>query len=492
MAFLPLQIPMGFKKNGTDYECAGRWLDGNLVRFHEGSLRPIGGWQIRISSAYSGVARSMHTWEDLSGARRISTGTHDTLYFTSAGGVTTDITPVGLVSGNVIADYNAGYGGNFYGTDYYGTVRPDNGTYSEATTWSLDNWGEYLVACSVADGKLYEWQLNTANKAAQIANAPVDNLSLLVTEERFLFALGAGGNSRKVQWCDREDNTLWAAAATNEAGDIELQTNGQIMAGVRTRGQSLILTDTDAHSSTYVGPPFVHSFERVGSACGLVGRMAVAATDVGVFWMGKKNFFLYDGSSVREVPCEVYDYVFSDINQAQVSLAWAMNVSQHGEVWFFFPSSSSTEIDKYVAYDYRENHWIIGAIPRTTGMDSGVFRNPMMVDVGGDLYNHEQGYNYSDLTVFAESAPISIGTGDQIMSVKRLIPDEVTQGQVEATFKTRFYPNDTERSYGPYSMSNPTDVRFTGRQIRMRITGAAFADWRAGTMRIDATTRGKR
>lgn len=492
MALLPLQIPMGFRKNGTDYESAGRWLDGNLVRFYEGSLRPIGGWQTRASSAYSGVARSMHTWEDLSGARRISTGTHDKLYFTSAGNVTTDITPVGLVAGNVIADYNSGFGGDFYGTDYYGTTRADSGTYSEATTWSLDNWGEYLVACSVADGKLWEWQLNTATKAAQISNAPVNNLSLLVTEERFLLALGAGGNSRKVQWCDREDNTLWTPAATNEAGDIELQTSGQIMAGVRTRGQSLILTDIDAHSCTYVGPPYVHSFERVGSGCGLTGRMAITSTDVGVFWMGKKNFFLYNGSSVQEVPCEVQDYVFGDINPAQLSSAWSMNVAQHGEVWFFFASAASTEIDKYVAYDYRENHWIIGSIPRTTGVDSGVFKSPIMVDATGNLYNHEQGYTYGGLTVFAESAPINIGTGDQIMSVNRLIPDELTQGQVEVTFKTRFYPNDVERSYGPYSMSNPTDVRFAGRQVRMRITGAAFADWRAGIMRVDATTRGKR
>ena len=492
MAFLPLKIPMGFKKNGTDYECSGRWLDGNLVRFYQDSLRPVGGWQTRVSSAYASIARSMHVWEDTSGSRQIAAATYNKLYYTSSGGTTTDITPSSLQAGNIIAAANTGYGGGNYSNALYGTVRAENGTYSEATTWSLDNWGEYLVACSVADGKLWEWQLDINADAAQIANAPVANLAMMVTEERFMFALGAGGNSRKVQWCDREDNTLWAAAATNEAGDIELQTNGQIMAGVRTRGQSLILTDTDAHSCTYVGPPFVHSFERVGSACGLVARKAVATTDVGVFWMGKKNFFLYNGSSVQEVPCEVYDYVFSDINPAQLSLAWAMNVSQYGEVWFFFASGSSNEIDKYVAYDYREGHWIIGSLIRTTGADSGVFKNPLMVDVSGNVYNHEQGFDYDGLDVFAESAPISVGAGDDIMSVKRLIPDELTQGQVQATFKTKFYPNGTERSYGPYSMANPTDVRFKGRQIRMRVTGAAFADWRAGTMRIDATTRGKR
>ena len=44
---------------------------------------------------------------------------------------------------------------------------------------------------------------------------------------------GAGGNPRKVQWSDREDNTLWTPAATNEAGDLELNTSGQIMAGIK-------------------------------------------------------------------------------------------------------------------------------------------------------------------------------------------------------------------------------------------------------------------
>ena len=137
--------------------------------------------------------------------------------------ITTDISPADLTAGTLDAVANIGYSGGYYGLGFYGTERPDVGNYSEATTWSLDNWGEYLVACSTSDGRLLEWQLNSGADAAALANAPTDNLGLLVTEERFLFALGAGGNPRKVQWCDRENNTLWSPAATNEAGDIELQ-----------------------------------------------------------------------------------------------------------------------------------------------------------------------------------------------------------------------------------------------------------------------------
>jgi hypothetical protein len=108
------------------------------------------------------------------------------------------------------------------------------------------------------------------------------------------------------------------------------------------------------------------------------------------------------------------------------------------------------------------------------------------------IYEHEIGFNYGTLTPFAETGPFRIGTGDQVMSVTEMLPDEKSQGDVSATFKTRFYPNGTERSYGPYSMSNPTSVRFTGRQVRMRVEGERLADWRVGINRVDAVAGGRR
>lgn len=492
MPLIPLTIPPGAYRNGTDIDAAGRWRDVNLVRWRDGSLRPVGGWRSRIASVAASVPRGMLSWEDNTNDRWVAIGSHEKLYAVSASNVVTDITPATLTSGLVDAAVNTGFSGGFYGSSFYGTSRPDTGNYSEATTWSLDNWGEYLVACSVSDGTLWEWQLNTAADAAAIANAPTGNLGLMVTEERFLFALGAGGVPRKVQWCDRENNTDWTPSATNEAGDIELQTSGQIMAGVRTRGQSLILTDIDAHSVTYVGPPFVYGFERVGTACGLIARKAVASTDNGVFWMGPNGFFLYNGTNVQEIPCDVYDYVFGDINPAQVSKTWAMTLGQQGEIWWFYPSSASSEIDRYVAYDFKEGHWMTGELSRTCGVDRGVFKYPFMANTSGDLIEHEVGLNYDGASIYAETGPISLQNGDQIMSVRQLIPDEKNLGDVSATFKTRFYPTDTERSYGPYSMANPTSVRFSGRQIRMRVDGERLSDWRVGTMRIDAVARGAR
>lgn len=612
MPLVPLQLPPGVYRNGTDMQAAGRWRDASLVRWADGTMRPVAGWTTRFDLD-DAVPRGAHVWRDLNNNRFMAVGTWDALYAISQSITVTDITPSGLAAGSAAADVNLGYGGGAYGVEAYGTPRSDIGPFAEVTTWSLDNWGEELVACSNADGKLWEWDLDTTvgsdvvtngafaadsdwtkgtgwtiaagvasfsgsavaalsqaltvvdgetyeltftladaatdearvvvttgggdvfnatfatgthtvrflvddttatlkfEPAAAVAsafsvddvsatkipvadvipNAPANNLGLIVTEERFLFALGAGGNPRKVQWSDREDRELWTPAATNEAGDLELQTSGQIMQALRTRGQTLILTDIDAHTATYQGPPFVYGFERVGSACGTISRKAAAAVDQGVFWMGLGSFFVYSGGAVQEVPCEVVDYVFTDINSSYRSHIWAVSNAQHSEIWWFYPSSAALECDRYVSYNYLENHWSIGTLSRTAGVDRGVFTAPIWLDATGQAYNHETGTAYHGSDIFAESGPISIGVGDNVAVCTKLIPDEKTQGQVTATFKTRFHPNDVERSYGPYTMANPTDVRFTGRQVRMRIDGTA-TDWRVGVPRLDMKPGGLR
>jgi hypothetical protein len=161
--------------------------------------------------------------------------------------------------------------------------------------------------------------------------------------------------------------------------------------------------------------------------------------------------------------------------------------SSWNEIWWFYPSKNSSECDRYVAYDFAENIWMTGTMDRTAGIDRGVFRFPMFIASDGTLYEHEIGYNYG-----SETGPIAIGVGENIMNVVELIPDEKTQGDVNAKFKTRFYPNAEEREYGPFTMSNPTSVRFQGRQVRMRVEGVEDADWRVGVMRLDARQGGRR
>ena len=615
MALIDLNIPAGVYRNGTDLQSQGRWRDASLVRWHDGVMRPVGGWRTRSDTAGDYKLRGMITWADNTANRWIGTGSYNHLYAYNAAGTQYDITPERWSTGREDALSFTGFGGGIYGKYAWGVARPDTANISPATVWQLDTWGQNMVAMTEDDGKIYEWDLDTttgseeitngtfdadsdwtkgtgwtisggtanysgsavhaleqaltgltvgevyeitftATNAAEnegvfkfttgsdivsqdiatgsntyrfvmdatsgtikfepktaassafeiddvsmkkvpaakvLSNAPVNNESLVVTAERFLFALGAGGNPRKVQWSDRENNNLWTPAVTNEAGDLELNTSGSIMKGLRVRGQTLILTTRDAHSATYIGPPYVYGFERVGTACGLAAREAAVVVDAGAFWMGANSFYTYNGSAVAELPCDVSDYVFNDINRAQISKAFGMSNSMFGEIWWFYPSAGNTENDRYVVFNYVEGTWYIGELDRTAGADRGVYRQPMMAKASDKkIYEHEVGLEYDSLTPFAESGPIRIGTGDQVMSVTEMIPDEKTQGDVNATFKTRFYPNDTERSHGPFTMSNPTSMRFTGRQVRLRVEGTRYTDWRVGINRLDVVGGGRR
>jgi len=316
MALLPISIPPGVYRNGTEYQAAGRWYDANLVRWSDGSMRPVGGWRVRNTTVVSGVPRTTLAWQSNDSTRRLAVGTNTKLYSLRNGETVFDITPTGFVTGPANGNDNTGYGSLNYGSYGYGTPRPDISPITEAATWSLDTWGEYLVACSTSDGKLYEWQLDDVapvTAAAQITNSPTNCVGLTVTDERSIFALGADGNPRKVAWCDLEDNTVWTAASTNQAGSFTLTTSGKIMCARRVRGQILVLTDIDAHVANYVGLPFTYQFETAGRNCGIISRQAVAVLDNMTIWMGNRGFFMYDGY-VKPLASDVEDYIFSDLN----------------------------------------------------------------------------------------------------------------------------------------------------------------------------------
>ena len=491
--YIPIKLPPGIYRNGTEYQAAGRWYDANLVRWYENTLRPIGGWRKRSSQQVTGLGRGLINWRDNNATRWTGIGTHSKLYAMSESGTIKDITPTGFTAGIADALVKTGYGYSDYGKFSYGIARPDLGSITPATTWSMDTWGEYLVACSNADGKLYEWQLGftTPTIAAPIANAPEDNSALLVTAERILFALGAGGNPRKVQWCDQEDNTLWTPSTDNLAGDYELATPGTLLAGKRVKGINLLFTDVDVHTAQYVGAPFVYGFEKAGSGCGLISAQAVAAIDTAAIWMSKSGFWIYDGY-VKPLPSDVGDYILGNINYNQASKIYAVHNSQYGEIWWYYPSSASNENDSYVTFNYRENHWAVGTLARTAGTDAGVFSRPMLVSVDGYVYEHEVGFNYEGASIYAESGPVQLGNGDNVMSVLGVIPDEANLGDAVVSFTSRLYPTGTQSSFGPYPAANPTSVRFSGRQVNMKVTGDTLADWRVGVMRLDAVPMGKR
>lgn len=495
MAFAKLELPPGVVRRGTIYETQGRWYDSHLVRWHEGAMGPVGGWAQRLTTPMSGKCRALVTWRDDSSVRWIGAGTNTKLYAgTQSVSALSDITPAGLVTGSADASAAGGYGSLDYGEGLYGTPRLDTSVIQEAAVWTLDTFGQYLVACLSDDGRIFQWQLNIANPATALGgSSPTACRGIVTTPERFLFALGAGGNKRMVQWPDQESLTVWAPSLTNQAGSIELATQGHLMCGRRLRGVTLLWTDLDVHVANYVGLRYVYSIQRAGENCGVISKGAVAIADTRAFWMSKDGFFVSEGAVVTPLQCDVYEAVFGDMNPIQASKITAVPQSGKDEIWWFYPSAASTENDRAVVFNYAEGHWALHQFSRLSGHDRGVFNNPIMADSSGYLWDHETGYTYSGASSpYAESGPMEIGDGDRLTKVRGLVPDEKTQGDVQVRFYARDWPNSAEVTYGPYSMAAPVDLRFQARQARMRVTGVVAGGWRWGVPRLDVVEGGRR
>jgi hypothetical protein len=491
VALFPIELPPGVYRNGTILQAQGRYYDADLVRWVDGTLRPIPGWRPRGDSPVSGKARAISVWRDNAGVAWVAIGTHSHLYVMARSGAVYDVTPVGFTVGQADSTLRGGYGNGLYGRGAYGTPRPDTATPTELTVWSLDTWGEDLVGCTPDDGKIYEWTLDTATPAAQVSGSPTAR-AVHVTADRIMMALGANGNPRRVAWSDQEDDTAWTPAVANYAGDFDLQTPGRLMCGRRVQGGSLLLTDVDAWLATFKGQPFVYGFDRKGTGCGVVSQNAVVTVDGLAFWMGPRGFWRFN-NYVEAQPCDVADYVFSNINRAQLQKVSAWHNSDAGEIWWFYPSKNSNEIDRYVVYSYREGHWTIGkSMARLSGTERGPLAFPLTVDGAGTIYENEVGLDYDGAQPFAETGPFLLGEGDRVISVKGIIPDEGTSGDVQLTAYNRFQPMGAETVKGPYSLDDKVDVRFTTRIMRVRFTGARLATWRVGKFKFDGEAAGAR
>lgn len=493
-----LEIPPGMLQVGTVYQSQGRWYDGNLVRWQmDGdvwAVQPQGGWEERLTVALTGKCRCIWEWVDNDTVRWAAYGTHSKLYVATPSDTTAhDITPSGFTAGDADGVAGGGYGSGDYGEGTYGTPRLDVAAVQPASMWTLDNFGPVLVGCMAEDAIVYEWDptSGTGVDATAITNAPTGT-AIVVTEDGFIFVLGADGDHRGVAWCDRFNRTVWTDLPTNLAGDITLQTPGKLMCGRRIRGGTLIWTDQDVHLATYVGLPDVHVFQRVGDNCGIISRGAAMTVSNRAFWMGNNRFYQFDGFT-SEMSCDVADGVFGDFNTTQRSKVVAYHEPQFGEVGWLYPSGASNECDRKVVYNYLGNFWYVDeSFARTAAFARGIYTNPVMVDSSGNVYDHETGYSYSSAAPIVRSGPYELGDGERIMRARRLIADEKTAGDVRVSFKVRDWPNDTETTFGPYTIDNPTSIRFAARQARIIVEGVAAASWRWGVPRVDVIEGGRR
>jgi hypothetical protein len=243
----------------------------------------------------------------------------------------------------------------------------------------------------------------------------------------------------------------------------------------------------------FIGGELVYGFKQVGANCGAMSRRAMCAMQSRYFWMGRRGFFVYDGF-VKELPSEVGDYVFNDFNVVQRSKVACVPLGEYGEIWWFYPSANSIENNKYVVYNVNQNIWYFGDLPRTDGLDRGPLQYPVWTKPSsGNSHpvEQERGTSYDGLLPFAETGPIEIGDGDQVMTVLHMIPDERTLGDVSGTLTFKNYPTDGGDEVVLPTLSAQTDIRSSGRTVRLKVTQVR-AGWRVGVIRLDVAQGGRR
>lgn len=481
MPLIVLAIPPGIYKNGTQFQSQGRYYDADLIRWGAAGIEPIGGWVAQSMSALTGSPRRIMTWADNNNQAWTAVGTSSKLYAVTRSGTVSDITPAGFVAGRSDAIYGAGYGAGPYGVGTYGTPRTSTTNILPASVWSLTAFGEVLLGCM--DGTIYEWNQTPGTPAAPVANAPTA-VAIKATDERIVMALATDGDPRALDWSDAENRTVWIPSSTNLAGGKRLQTNGSLKVCERVRGGYLILSDVDAHFVRYVGLPLVYQFSSLSEGCGVVSKGATVSTPDETFWFGEDAFWAY-GGRVSPLDCDVKDYVFGDINRLQTSKVTGWHNSLKGEAWWHYPSSGSTECDRYVFFDYRKRIWGIGALARLCGVDRGVLPQPQLVGADGFVYRHETGDLKDARQPFVTSGPVQIGNGDRTMEVDEYVPDENTLGSVAASFSVRDYPMDTPVAVAAVAAASRTDVRFSGRMVSVTFTGDADVAFRIGDPRFN-------
>jgi len=503
MPIVPLDIPPGFYKNGTPYAKRGRYENGSLARYHDGSYRPIGGWVRRnvsstdepiaalVADADDETVRDMIAWRDNSQVLNIVFFSNLKVYHLSALNVVTDVTPAGYTAINSSKDASSdrGYGLGPYGLGPYGvTIDLTGGEVTPPDRWYFDTFGEVLLFGAINNDDIYELDLSDLSTSV-VTNAPTDNADICITEQRQVFVVGADGDPRRVRASEVEDRTLWTAATDNQAINRVLPGDGLLLRCIPVNNQILIIGEKDAHVAQYIGPPYVYSIDQIGVNCGPITPKAAIGAGSFVVWWGRRNFWLYDGS-LQELPCEVIDFLYDDYNPGQVSKISTLTISEYSEVWWLYQSSSASEIDSYVAWNYKNNVWHTGRLKRTAGTDKGATTQEIMVDQDGQIFNHELAgvYPLNEGDVFVETGPLDIANGEVNMAVRAIYPDTEALSDVSYTLYARQFPTGTEQAK-TYTAANPTKTRIQGRSIRMRVDlNSAAAEH--GTVRFDVAPMG--
>ncbi len=426
-----------------------------------------------------------------------------------------------------------GWGAGTWGRGTWGSAA-SVGVTTQLRLWSHDNFGENLII-NPRDGAIYYWIKGDgfSTRAVEIGTigsaneTPLIAKQILVSDvDRHVIAFGTNpvGSSTQdpllIRFSDQENVLDWNPTATNTAGDLRIGTGSQFVKAVETKREIVIFTNSSVHSMQFIGSPFTFGIQPLASNITIMGPNAAVAVEDAVFWMGKQNFYLYDGKT-QQLPCSVTEHVFFDFDFDQFEKVYAAVISEFSEVIWFYTSNTNSlanggtgENDRYVIYNYAENIWYYGDLGRTAFIDRGIRDFPIGA-ADNYLYNHESGYTDDGAALIAsiESSPIDMGEGDQFTFIRRIIPDFTFTGStntdptVNVTLQSNNFPGGnylqsevaqvdrtaTSTTVPFEKYTDKADVRLRGRAFSIKVDSSSIGTrWRLGSPRVDMRADGKR
>ncbi len=429
--------------------------------------------------------------------------------------------------GETASTYGYGWGTDTWSTSTWDTPRSSSDVTVFARSWSLDNFGEDLIA-TVLNASTYIKDISGSidARATALSNAPTaSRFSLVSTDTRHLMIFGtettigtpATQDDLLFRFSDREDATDYTPVATNEAGSLRISDGSRIVGAVKSSGQILVWTDTSLHGVQFVGTPFTFGLRQLGANCGLIAQHAAIEVNGRAYWMSDNSFYMYDGV-VKKMPCSVQDYVFDDLSYTNRNdIACGINTAFNEIIWYY-PSASATAIDRGVAYNYLENTWYTVNLGRTTWLGAYVFENPIATEYDSSItanvstilgltagasyiYEHESGNNQADgtaISAFLTTGSVEIADGDELMSVSRLVPDfDNLANTMTATLTLEQYPQSAANVTTTGSITSTTekiDVRGRGRAVKIKYETNTVDDtaWRLGSTKLQLRPDGRR
>jgi len=395
--------------------------------------------------------------------------------------------------------------------------------------WQHDTFGEDLIF-NIRNGPIFYWDASGGASQRGIflkdltnaQNSPIVAKQVMVSDvDRHVIAFGCNPLGSNVQdpllirFSAQENPADWTPLTTNTAGDLRIGSGTAIVQAVETRQEILVFTDQALHSMQFIGPPYTFGINRISENITIRSPNAAVAIGDAVYWMGKDQFYVYNGN-VNQLQCTVREKILRDINDDQLEKIFVGVNSGYQEIWWFYPSLNSNDVDKYVVYNYDANIWYYGTLNRTAWIDRGVTDYPVAAGTDGILYNHEyeaddqSGTSPVAIESFIQSAPIDLGDGEVFSYVRKMIPDVTFRTstnpapQVDFTIDAFNYngglqvssdtANIVKSSSVPVEQyTEKVDLRVRGRAISVKISSDQVGTtWRTGLNRLDIRPDGKR